>query len=123
MESRKKILLAALAISFAGMVAFLIAWRGASLSELIAFFVFGLALITIAFLGLKNAVKKESKPSILKIVFASLGVSFALIVAVALLAMSFIGNVAFDLFWGYHMGVLWVILAIAISPFVYRQLR
>ena len=123
MESRKKILLAVLAVSFIGMVAYLVAWRGASLSELIAFFMFGVALVTVAYLGLKRAKRKEAKPSIPKVVFASFGVSFALIMAVAVIAMLFIGNVAFDLFWGDHTGVLWAISAVAVSPFVYRRLQ
>ena len=123
MESRKKTLLAALTVLFIGMVAYLVAWRGASLSELIAFFVFGLALVSVAYLGLKNATKKEAKPSILKVVFVSFGVSFALIMAIAVIAMLFIGNVAFDLFWGDHIWVVWAISAVAISPLVYRRLQ
>lgn len=123
MESRKKTLLAVLTVSFLSMVAYLVAWHGASLSELIVFLVFGLALVTFAFLGLGSTNTKESKPSIPKIVFASFAVSFALIMAVAVIAMFFIGNVAFDLFWGDHMGVLWAISAVAVSPFVYRRLQ
>ncbi|MCG7862737.1 MAG: hypothetical protein JAZ18_10155 [Candidatus Thiodiazotropha endolucinida] len=123
MEFRSKALIGTLAASFIAMVLYLASQHGAPVEFVVASITFGVALIGGAYLSQKSRSKSSQKPALPKIVFASFGLAFALMLLSSIIALPFVGFSGFLTILGPNVGAIWVGLAVAVSPFAFKYLR
>ena len=123
METRTKILVSVLAISFLIMILFLFVQYGATKEQLIPAILFGVVLVTTAIFSLKIEKKVFQGKSIIKIIFASFALAFALILLIGILALPFVGFEALELLMGNNTGIILVVLAVVVSPITAKYLR
>ncbi len=123
MEKRTKILITALIVSFIAMALFLFLQHGVSKEQLIPVLVFGIVLVSVAFFSLKVEKKVFKGKSIPKIVIASFALAFALMLLVGILALPFFGYKALEAVMGHNTGVIWLVLAVLVSPIIAKYLR
>ena len=122
METRTKILIAILALSFLGMAMFLVLQHGVPAEGLIPILLFGVFLVVAAIVSLKIEKKAFEGKSIPKIVIASFALAFALMLLVGVLALPFVGFEALETIMGHNAGIIWLVLAIFVSPITAKYL-
>ena len=122
MEIRTKILIAILALSFIGMAMFLVLQHGVPAEGIVPILAFGIFLVAAAIFSLKIEKKVFKSKSIPKIVFASFALAFALMLLVGILALPFVGFDALETIMGHNAGIIWLVLAILVSPITAKYL-
>ena len=113
-----------LAISFLIMILFLFVQHDATKEQLIPAILFGVVLVTTAIFSLKIEKKVFKGKNIIKIIFASFALAFALILLIGILALPFVGFEALELLVGNNTGIILVVLAVVVvSPITAKYLR
>lgn len=123
MKKRTTALVTVLAISFFMMILFLFIQYGATKEQLILAILFGVILVTTAIFILKTEKKVFKGKSIIKIIFASFALAFALTLLVGILALPFVGFKALELLIGNNTGIILIVLAVVVSPITAKYLR
>ena len=102
---------------------FLFVQHGANKEMLVPVILFGVILVAIAIIGLRVEKKVYKGKSIPKIIFGSLALAFALMILIGVLALPFVGFEAFDAIMHNNAGIIWLVLAVIVSPITAKYMR
>lgn len=123
MNKRSRILILVLGLSFIGMMTYISKMQAFTSEFAFLGLLFGALLITIALIGLKVEARPFKGKSIFTVVFGSLAMGFGMFLLVIVLALPTLGFESIDAVISKYAGIIWLGLAIAMSPIAAKYMK